>query len=238
MNRKSDATPPRRLCSIHRTTVASCPVPRIADRYRIVSLVGRGGMGEVYRADDLKLGHAVALKFLPKDLANDPRRLQLFHDEVRLARQISHPNVCRVHDIGEVDGQHFLSMEYHRRRGPERALAPDRPASQGQGDRDRPAALRGAGRRAREGRPAPGPEAGQHHARRAGPGPDHRLWPRPVGLRRESGRRRSRERRPTWRPSSSPAAPRASRATCIRWGWFSTRCSRVEGSTNPVRSPS
>ncbi len=88
------------------------PGTKIADRYRIVSLVGRGGMGEVYRADDLKLGHTVALKFLPKDLADDPRRLQLFHDEVRLARQISHPNVCRVHDIGEVDGQHFLSMEY------------------------------------------------------------------------------------------------------------------------------
>ncbi len=113
INRKSDATPPRRLRSIHRTTVASCPGTKIANRYRIVSLVGQGGMGEVYRADDLKLGHTVALKFLPKDLANDPRRLQLFHDEVRLARQISHPNVCRVHDIGEMDGQHFLSMEYH-----------------------------------------------------------------------------------------------------------------------------
>jgi serine/threonine-protein kinase len=69
-------------------------------------------MGEVYRADDLKLGHAVALKFLPKDLADDPRRLEYFVDEVRLARQISHPNVCRVHDISDVDGQHFLSMEY------------------------------------------------------------------------------------------------------------------------------
>jgi Protein kinase domain len=88
------------------------PGARIANRYRIVSLVGQGGMGEVYRADDLKLGHSVALKFLAKDLANDPRRLRYLHDEVRLARQISHPNVCRVHDIGEVDGQHFLSMEY------------------------------------------------------------------------------------------------------------------------------
>ena len=88
------------------------PGTKVAERYRIVSLVGKGGMGEVYRADDLKLGHTVALKFLPKDLAQDPQRLEYFHSEVRLTRQISHPNVCRVYDIGEVDGQHFLSMEY------------------------------------------------------------------------------------------------------------------------------
>lgn len=69
-------------------------------------------MGEVYRADDLKLGHTVALKFLPKDFTRDPQRLEHFHSEVRLTRQISHPNVCRVYDIGEVDTQHFLSMEY------------------------------------------------------------------------------------------------------------------------------
>jgi serine/threonine-protein kinase len=69
-------------------------------------------MGEVYRADDLTLGHTVALKFLPKDLASDPKRLEYFHADVRLTRQVSHPNVCRVYDIGEVDGQHFLSMEY------------------------------------------------------------------------------------------------------------------------------
>jgi hypothetical protein len=84
----------------------------LARRYRIVGLLGQGGMGEVYRADDLKLGQAVALKFLPERLADDPRRLECFHNEVRLARQVSHPNVCRVYDIGEVDGQHFLSMEY------------------------------------------------------------------------------------------------------------------------------
>ncbi len=88
------------------------PGTKVADRYRIVSLVGKGGMGEVYRADDLKLGHSVALKFLPKFLGNDPKRLERFLNEVRLTRQISHPNVCRVYDIGEVDGQHFLSMEY------------------------------------------------------------------------------------------------------------------------------
>jgi serine/threonine-protein kinase len=88
------------------------PGAMLAGRYRIVGLLGAGGMGEVYRADDLKLGQAVALKLLPEGLADDPRRLEYFHNEVRLARQVSHPNVCRVYDIGEVDGQHFLSMEY------------------------------------------------------------------------------------------------------------------------------
>ena len=88
------------------------PGTKVADRYRIVSLLGRGGMGEVYRADDLRLGQTVALKFLPPELAQDAKRLEYFHNEVRLARQISHPNICRVYDIGEVDGQHFISMEY------------------------------------------------------------------------------------------------------------------------------
>jgi len=69
-------------------------------------------MGEVYRADDLKLGQAVALKFLPVEVEQDAERLGRFLDEVRIARQISHPNVCRVYDVGEVDGHHFLSMEF------------------------------------------------------------------------------------------------------------------------------
>jgi hypothetical protein len=88
------------------------PGARLAGRYRIVGLLGRGGMGEVYRADDLKLGQAVALKFLPPAMAADGAALARFHREVRVARRISHPNVCRVFDIGEVDGQHFLVMEY------------------------------------------------------------------------------------------------------------------------------
>jgi len=84
----------------------------LADRFRVIGLLGRGGMGEVYRADDLKLGQPVALKFLPPALAGDAALLERFHAEVRNARQVSHPNVCRVYDIGEVDGQHFLTMEY------------------------------------------------------------------------------------------------------------------------------
>lgn len=88
------------------------PGTTLAGRYRIVSLLGRGGMGEVYRADDLKLGQPVALKFLPESLHDDGATLARFHREVRVARQVSHRNVCRVYDIGEVGGQHFLSMEF------------------------------------------------------------------------------------------------------------------------------
>ena len=88
------------------------PGTTLAGRYRIVSLLGRGGMGEVYRADDLKLGQPVALKFLPEILSTDGAALARFHREVRVARQVSHRNICRVYDIGEIDGQHFLSMEF------------------------------------------------------------------------------------------------------------------------------
>ena len=84
----------------------------LASRYRIIGLLGQGGMGEVYRANDLKLGQPVALKFLPIATAKNQQLLARFHAEVRIARQVSHPNVCRVYDIGEVDGATFLSMEY------------------------------------------------------------------------------------------------------------------------------
>jgi serine/threonine-protein kinase len=84
----------------------------LADRYRIIGLLGRGGMGEVYRADDLKLGQAVALKFLPPKLAQDPVRRERFFAEVRITRQLSHPNICRVYDISEIEGRHILTMEY------------------------------------------------------------------------------------------------------------------------------
>src|SRR5208282_3737972 len=88
------------------------PGQMIAERYRIVAIAGRGGMGEVYRAEDLKLGQVVAIKFLPESLSQDAATLARFHSEVRIARQVSHPNVCRVFDIGDADGMPFLSMEY------------------------------------------------------------------------------------------------------------------------------
>ena len=91
---------------------AFAPGDKVGGRYRIVSFLGRGGMGAVYRADDLKLGQAVALKFLSGEAADDPVRLDRLFTEARLAREVTHPNVCRVHDVGEVGGRHFISMEY------------------------------------------------------------------------------------------------------------------------------
>lgn len=88
------------------------PGTLLAGRYRIVARIGQGGMGEVYRADDLTLGQPVAMKFLPETLESDPVRLAQFHTEVRLARQVAHKNVCRMYDVGEVDRLPFLTMEY------------------------------------------------------------------------------------------------------------------------------
>jgi hypothetical protein len=82
----------------------------LAGRYRIVAILGKGGMGEVYRAEDLRLDQNVALKFLPVSMTQDDSARERFHREVRLAREISHPNICRVFDIGEVDGRLFLTM--------------------------------------------------------------------------------------------------------------------------------
>lgn len=88
----------------------------IAERYRIVARLGRGGMGEVFRADDLKVGQPVALKFLPRAMSDNPAWLDRFRGEVRIARQVGHPNVCRVYDLGEASTSQgrriFLSMEY------------------------------------------------------------------------------------------------------------------------------
>ena len=112
--RKRDSSPSSRISSSSDSFDGARFIPGtvLEDRYRIVAMAGRGGMGEVYRAEDLKLSQTVALKFLPESIAQDGAALARFHREVRIARQVSHPNVCRVFDIGEADGLPFLTMEY------------------------------------------------------------------------------------------------------------------------------
>lgn len=87
-------------------------VGRTLGHYEIVSLVGAGGMGEVYRARDTKLGRIVALKILPAEVAADPERMRRFVLEARAASALNHPNVAHIYEIGDAEGVGFIAMEY------------------------------------------------------------------------------------------------------------------------------
>ena len=80
-------------------------------QYRITAKLGKGGMGEVFEAEDTELHRKVALKVLPEDLASDPERLERFKREARAVASLNHPNIVTLHTVEEADGRHFLTME-------------------------------------------------------------------------------------------------------------------------------
>jgi len=86
----------------------------LANRYEIIEELGRGGMGQVYRVEDKKLNQEIALKLINPEIAQDKKTIERFRNELRTARMISHKNVCRMFDLGEAEGVHFITMEFIR----------------------------------------------------------------------------------------------------------------------------
>ena len=218
---------------------------RTLNHYKIVGPIGKGGMGEVYAAEDLKLSRTVALKVLPAALADNPDRRMRFEREARAIAALNHPNIVTIHSVEEADGVHFITMEMVQGKPlseliPREGLRADRLLALALAVAD----AIGAAHRNRP----PGPEAAQHRRRAGWTTEGPRLRPREAagrhGLRgaadaaphggRDAGRADPRDRplhvfaRGSF--GTSPGRPTARGSPCRGASWRGTSyCSRVSG---------
>jgi serine/threonine-protein kinase len=115
---KSCATPLPPSKDIHVTEILETPTEELtrgttfANRYEIIEELGTGGMGRVYRVEDKKIKEEVALKLIKPEIASDKKTIERFSNELKMARKIAHKNVCKMYDLGEEKGTHFITMEY------------------------------------------------------------------------------------------------------------------------------
>ncbi len=143
----------------------------LAQRYEIIELLGRGGMGSVYKAADRELDRLVALKVIRTELIRNPAIVERFKQELRLSHRVTHKNVIRMYDLGEDAGVKFITMEYVDGRDLSSLIRAKGKFFAGRDSRNSSADLPGAGSGARCRRIAQGFEATQHHDRSHGPGP-------------------------------------------------------------------
>ena len=186
---------------------------------------GKGGMGRVYKVFDTEVQEKIALKLLNPEIASDEQTIERFRNELKLARKISHRNVCRMYDLGraKIDLLHHHGVR--ARRGPEEPHPPDRASCRAARPSASPARSARAWPRPTARRRPPRPQAPEHHDRPGRQRPDHGFRHRPLGQGQGDHRRRtsSSARPSTCRPSRWTAKKRTRARTSTRWASSSTR---------------